>query len=303
MPVLGLVWTLLVGLVVAAVSGKIFVELYAWAKNPEQLEFSSQLNMNWPRFIFAVAFTMVFFIAAANGILGASRSADWSWFANYFTQLVHGLYLTILLLVISVFFGFLMAVPIGLVQVTGPRPLAWLAKGFCTIIRGTPLLVQLWLLYYGLGSFFPQFPGLRDSFLWPVLIDGFYYAILALTLSFAGYEGEIMRGAFLGVPKGELEAARAFGMSPFTMLRRVWLPRAFRIVLPTLGGEVIAQLKSTPLASTVTVLDLYGVAGKIKSNTLRTYEPLIMVAIVYFILVFFLNRIIHAVERQVPQRR
>jgi polar amino acid transport system permease protein len=204
---------------------------------------------------------------------------------------------------VSVFFGFLLAVPIGLVQVTGPWPLAWIARGFCTIIRGTPLLVQLWLLYYGLGSFFPEFPSLRQSFMWPILIEGFYYAALALTLSFAGYEGEIMRGAFLGVPKGELEAARAYGMTPFTVLRRVWLPRAFRIVLPTLGGEVISQLKSTPLASTVTVLDMYGVARKISSNTLRTYEPLIMIAIVYFVLVYFLNRVIHAVEKQVPQKR
>ncbi len=84
-----------------------------------------------------------------------------------------------------------------------------------------------------------------------------------------------MRGAFLGVPKGELEAARAYGMTPFTVLRRIWLPRAFRIVLPTLGGEVISQLKATPLASTVTVLDLYGVAGKLNPIRCAPMNPLL----------------------------
>jgi polar amino acid transport system permease protein len=255
------------------------------------------------KFGLAVILTTIIGLILVNGALGAIKTADWTWFPKYFSQLVYGLYLTILLLVISVFFGFILAVPIGLVQVTGPTSLKWLARAFCTVIRGTPLLVQLWLLYYGLGSFFPEYPSLRQSFMWPILVNGFYYAALALTLSFAGYEGEVMRGAFLGVPRGELEAARAYGMSPFTVLRRIWLPRAFRIILPTLGGEIISQLKSTPLASTVTVLDLYGVAGKIKSNTLRTYEPLIMIAIVYFVLVFFLNRVIKSVESQVPTKR
>jgi polar amino acid transport system permease protein len=301
--VLGLVWTICVGLGVAALAAKIFNGLFAWTQGPVEFGSVEQPKLSLVRLGVAVVLTIILTLGLLNFILDASRSADWTWFPKYFTQLAHGLYLTILLLVVSVFFGFLLAVPIGLVQVTGPWPLAWLARGFCTLIRGTPLLVQLWLLYYGLGSFFPEFPSLRQSFIWPILIEGFYYAALALTLSFAGYEGEIMRGAFLGVPKGELEAARAYGMTPFTVLRRVWLPRAFRIVLPTLGGEVITQLKSTPLASTVTVLDLYGVAGKIKSNTLRTYEPLIMIAIVYFVLVYFLNRIIHAVEKQVPQKR
>jgi polar amino acid transport system permease protein len=301
--ILGLVWTLCVGLGVAALAAKVFNALFAWSQTPSELGGPGPPQMNWTRFGLAIVLTIVLSLGLMNVILGASATADWTWFPKYFSQLAYGLYLSILLLFVSVFFGFLLAVPIGLAQVTGPWPLAWLARGFCTVIRGTPLLVQLWLLYYGLGSFFPDFPSLRQSFIWPVLIEGFYYAALALTLSFAGYEGEIMRGAFLGVPRGELEAARAYGMSPFTVLRRVWLPRAFRIVLPTLGGEVITQLKATPLASTVTVMELYGVAGKIKSNTFRTYEPLIMIAIVYFVLVYFLNRVIHAVEKQVPQKR
>jgi polar amino acid transport system permease protein len=301
--ILALISTLCIGLILAAITAKIFNSMAIWAEIPAGFGETSPPRVNWMKFCLAVMLTTVIGLILANGALGAIKTADWTWFPKYFSQLVHGLYLTILLLVISVLFGFILAVPIGLVQVTGPTPLKLLARAFCTVIRGTPLLVQLWLLYYGLGSFFPEYPALRQSFMWPILVNGFYYAALALTLSFAGYEGEIMRGAFLSVPKGELEAARAYGMSPFTVLRRIWLPRAFRIILPTLGGEIISQLKSTPLASTVTVLDLYGVAGKIKSNTLRTYEPLIMIAIVYFVLVFFLNRVIKTVESQVPTKR
>lgn len=228
---------------------------------------------------------------------------DFTVLINFLPLILKGLYYTILLLVLSLVFGMLLAIPIGLVQVTGPRPLAWLASAFCTTIRGTPLLIQLYILYYGLGSLFPQIPWIRESFVWPVLREGFFYAVLAFTLSFAGYEGAIMKGAFSSVPKGELEAARAFGMSPFTVLRRIWLPRAIRIVLPTLGGETILQLKATPIAALVTVVELYGAAGQIFRTTYDFFPPMLMVAVIYILLTFIITRLFNIVERQVPQRR
>lgn len=227
----------------------------------------------------------------------------WSWLPNYLPQLLNGLWLTIVLLVSSLVIGGILAVPIGLAQAAGPKWLAWPARGFCTFIRGTPLLVQIWFMYYGLGILFPLIPGLRESIFWPILREGFYYAVFAFSLSFAGYEGEVMRGAFLGVPKGELEAARAIGMSPFTVLRRVWLPRAVRLVLPTLAGEVVLQLKATPLAATITVMDLMGTTNMIRQNTYRTYEPLIFAAGIYMCLTFFVVWAFNAIERQVPQKR
>ncbi len=227
---------------------------------------------------------------------------DFTVLTKFLPLILTGLWYTILLLAISCAFGMILAIPIGLVQVTGPRPLAWLASTFCTVIRGTPLLVQLYILYYGLGSLFPQIPWIRESFMWPVLRDGFYYAVVAFTLSFAGYEGAIMKGAFASVPKGELEAARAYGMSPFTVLRRIWFPRAFRIVLPTLGGEVILQLKATPVAALVTVVELYGAASQIYRTTYDFFPPMIMVAVMYFALTFLITRVFNYLERQVPQR-
>lgn len=222
---------------------------------------------------------------------------------KFLPLILTGLWYTILLLVLSCVFGMILAIPIGLVQVTGPRPLAWLAAAFCTVIRGTPLLIQLYILYYGFGSLFPQIPWIRQSFMWPVLREGFFYAVLAFTLSVGGYEGAVMKGAFASVPKGELEAARAFGMSPFTVLRRIWFPRAFRIVLPTLGGETILQLKSTPIAALVTVTELYGAAGQIFRTTYDFFPPMLLVAVIYFSLTFIITRLFNFIERQVPQRR
>lgn len=226
----------------------------------------------------------------------------WDWLPRYTDLIAQGLWRTIWLLSLSVFFGFLLAIPLGLAQVSGPRPVSAFALGFCTLIRGTPLLLQLWLLYYGLGSIFPLIPEIRGSFLWPYLRQAWPYALLTLTLSFAAYEGEVMRGAFAGVPKGELEAARAYGMSPWQVLRRIWLPRAFHRALPTLGGEVVLQLKATPLVATITVIDIYGVFSRVRQDTFLTYEPLLLLALIYLILAGLLTLVFKHLENRVPVR-
>ncbi len=227
----------------------------------------------------------------------------WSWLPEYFPIIAHGLYVTLFILVFSVVVGFILAVPIGLIQVTGSAPARWISGAFCGYIRGTPLLTQLWLLYYGLGSTFPLIPGFREHFMWLVRLDAFYYALLAFTLSFAGYEAEIMRGAFLSVPRGELEAARAFGMSPWKVNSRIWFPRAVLQVLPTLTGEVIGQLKSTPLVFTIPVLDLMSAISQVRQDTYIIYEPLIFLAIIYMILTYFITRAFGYLENLIPQRR
>ena len=225
----------------------------------------------------------------------------WYWLPEYLPRFAEGLWVTVQLLTISLVLGFALAIPIGLVMATNsPRPLAWLARGFCTVIRGTPLLIQIWLLYYGLGNLFPYFPELRQSFLWPILREAFPYAVFAFTLSVAGYEGHILRGAFLSVPKGELEAARAIGMSRFTVLRRIWLPRALQNVFPTLAGEAILTLKSVPLAATITVFDVYGVGTIVRQETYRVYEPLLFVGLIYLLLAGLLVLLFRWAENRVP---
>ncbi len=216
--------------------------------------------------------------------LWCAANLRWDWLPEYAPLIVRGIWNTIWVLIVTVILGTLLAVPLGLAQAVGPWYLAAPARAFCTVIRGTPLLLQLWLLYYGLGSLFPSIPWIRQSDFWPILRQAWPYAVLALTLSFAGYEGEIMRGAFKGVPQGQLEAARAMGMPRLTILRRIWLPQAFRRALPTLGGETVLQMKATPLIATITVMDIYEVSSRVRRELLITYEPLILLAVIYMMI-------------------
>nr|WP_320143627.1 ABC transporter permease subunit [uncultured Cohaesibacter sp.] len=245
---------------------------------------------------------VVMVISALALVIAASFNMDWSWIPRYAPDILDAIGVTATLLVSSIVAGFLLAVPVGLVQVTGPWPLAWAAKIFCTVIRGTPILLQMWVLYYGLGAMFPYMPGLRQSWIWPYLIEAWPYALVALTLSFVGYEGEVMRGAFKGVPFGELEAAQAMGMHPFTILRRIWLPRALQRVLPTLGGELILQLKATPLVATIAVVDTFAIFSRIRQETFITYEPLLLLALIYLVFAGAIAGIFRLLETRNPVR-
>ncbi|MDK4702076.1 MULTISPECIES: ABC transporter permease [unclassified Rhizobium] len=226
-----------------------------------------------------------------------------SWISSYWPLLLTGAVQTLSLLAISVVFGFIIAIGLAFAQVSGGPLLRTLARGYCTFFRGTPLLIQLWLLYYGIGSLLPMIPGIRQSLFWPILREGFFFAAVSFTLNYAAYEAEVLRGALLAVPKGELEAGRAFGMRPLTLTRRIWLPRAIRIALPTIGGEIVMQLKATPLAFTVTVMDLYAVATKVRQDTLLVYEPLVVVTVFYLIITAIIARSFRFLEAQVPVRR
>lgn len=256
---------------------------------------ASRLILGQPHRIVLIAVAMGLAIAAAVFM-------RWDWIPDYYMLALGGLWRTIWILVATCVLGFALAVPLGLVQVTGPNWLSFPAKAFCTTIRGTPLLLQLWLLYYGLGSLFPQYPWLRESGLWPVLREAWPYAVLSLTLSCAAYEGEVMRGAFAGVPRGELEAARAFGMSRWKVFRRVWLPQAIQKALPTLSGETVLQLKSTPLVATITVIDLYAVALRIRQDTYVIYEPLLLLALAYMATAGIIVWIFSRIEARIPVR-
>lgn len=226
-----------------------------------------------------------------------------SWIEAYWPLLMTGAWQTIALLVISVSFGFVIAIGLAFAQVSGGPVIRALSRAYCTFFRGTPLLIQLWLLYYGVGSLLPMIPGIRQSLFWPILREGFFFAAVSFTLNYAAYEAEVLRGALLAVPKGELEAGRAFGMSPWKLTRRIWLPRAIRIALPTIGGEIVMQLKATPLAFTVTVMDLYAVATKVRQDTLLVYEPLIVVTVFYLVITALIAGTFRLLERQVPMRR
>jgi len=239
-----------------------------------------------------------------NDILDTINNSDYLSFIVYrlLPGLFHAIPTTIELTVICCVIGNLMAVPIAVARVS-PRWYLWMPSYFYILLmRGTPLLVQIYLIYYGLGQILPG-TWVRHSFLWPYLRDGFWYAIFALSLNTAGYTGEILRGAIQAVPHGETEAGKAFGMSGWLIFRRITLPRAIRICLPTMSTETVLLLKSTSLAATITVMDVMGTARWLQKQSFRTYEPLICAGLIYVFLVFILTRFLNWLERRLNRDR
>ena len=245
---------------------------------------------------------IVMLIAATALVLWCILRMNWTWLPDYTALIPLAIWRTIWLTVVTMVLGMLLAIPLGLAQAAGPWYLATPARIYCSIIRGTPLLLQLWLLYYGLGSLFPQFPWIRESWAWPILRQAWPYAVLALTLSVAGYEGEVMRGAFKGVPGGQLEAARAMGMPRYKSFFRIWLPQALHRALPTIGGETVLQMKSTPLVATITVVDIYSLSKRVTQDTFIVYEPLLLLAVVYMIMAGLIVLLFKWLESRVPSR-
>ncbi|CAH0529865.1 ABC transporter permease [Vibrio hippocampi] len=219
---------------------------------------------------------------------------------EYADLLLEGLSATLSLLIISLIFGFIFAILVALARLSTSKLIAYPAFLFTSIIRGTPLLVQIYIYYYGLGALFSQMPEIRSSFLWTYLRDGYWYIAFALIISTAGYLGEVIRGGLLSVPKGEVEAARAFGMTGFKALLRVRLPRAIYLLTPTLAGETVLLLKSTALASTIAVVDLLGAANRIRSITFEVYKPLLLVAIIYLLMTLLIEFAFRRIEDRIP---
>ncbi len=193
-------------------------------------------------------------------------------------RLLSGAWVTVQLTAISVLIGLLLAVPVALARLSDNPLLRWPAFGYMFYFRGTPLLVQIFLIYYGSGQFVPE---LRAAGLWQFFREPYFCAILTLTLNTAAYTAEILRGAIRAVSYGEIEAARALGMSKGLRLRRIILPKAFRLALPAYTNEVIFLFQATSLVSIITIMDLTGVGRVLIAETFRTFEIWIMVGLCY----------------------
>jgi octopine/nopaline transport system permease protein len=181
---------------------------------------------------------------------------------------------------LSVVIGAFLAMGLTWMRVSGSFVLSTIARAYVFVFRGSPLLIQLFIIYYGLASF----AFVRQSFAWPLLRNAFACATLSLALCTAAYSSEIFRGALAGVPPGQIEAARACGMSGFKLFRRIIFPIALRQALPAYSSEVISMTKSSALVSLVTLWDLTSVALKIRNDTFVTYTPLLIAGAMYFAL-------------------
>ena len=225
---------------------------------------------------------------------------DFNFLGDTMLQLLSGVPLLLQLAFFSIAAGAILAVLLALMRLSGNPVLDYSARSYVFVFRGTPLLVQIFLIYYGLG----QFPEIRQSFVWPFLRQPYWCALLALTLNTAAYSSEIIRGGMLSVPFGQIEAARACGMSRWLIFRRIIVPQGLRVALPAYGNEIILMTRSTALASVITLMEVTGIASKIISETFRAVEVFICAGAIYLILNFAISRGIALLERRLsPQTR
>ncbi|WP_180356153.1 ABC transporter permease [Aliirhizobium smilacinae] len=202
---------------------------------------------------------------------------------------------TIKLTVLSSFFGLLLGAILSLLRYSHSSALRRFAATYSLIFRGTPLIVQLFIIYYGLA----QASALRESPLWIVFKDPVRCAVIALGLNSAAYTSEIIRAAVNSVPKGQWEAAKVLGLGQFLVFRLVVAPQALRFALPSYGNEIIMLMKGTALASTISLFDLTGRAKTLVAETYAPYEIFILVALIYLLLGLALQSLVKWGEAKV----
>ena len=236
--------------------------------------------------------------AAARAMPSASArsrsSVDWSAIRDSLPSFAAGAWVTFELTIAALAIGMAGALPLAVLRGWPSRWVSGPVWAFTYVIRGTPLLVQLYLVYYGLA----QFDAVRDSVLWPWLGSAWFCAIAAFAINTCAYTIEILHGAMRAVPAGEIEAAKAMGMPRATLLRRVVLPAAMRRMLPAYGNEVIFMLQATSLASTVTLMDLTGAAREMNSRFYLPFEAFLSAALIYLAITMALVGLFHFAERR-----
>ena len=219
---------------------------------------------------------------------------DLEFISEHFPRLLKATKLTIELTSLSLFFGVFVGVFFAILRTSKNKILFFISYYYSYIFRGTPLLVQIFIIYFGLG----QVEWVRESFLWIFLKEPYSCAILAFTLNTGAYSSEIFRSAFETINKGVLEAAKGLGLNKITTFFKIKLPIAIKQSLPAYGNEMILMLKGTSLASTVTLLDLTGVAKHIISTTFRPVEVFIVAGSIYLIMTFVIHNLIKLLEKK-----
>lgn len=214
-------------------------------------------------------------------------------------QLLKGALLSLELVALAMVLGMLIAIPLALMRISRTRWLKLPAYCYIYFFRATPLLVQIFLVYYG----FSQFAAVRDSFLWPILREPYWCAIIAFTLNTSAYTGEILRGAIEAVSWGQVEAGLAIGMSRPLLFRRIIGPQAVILGLPGYCNEIILLLKGSSLASTITLLELTGITRNIIAVTFRPIELFLLAGTLYMIMTFILTRFFNFVEYKITGHR
>jgi arginine/ornithine transport system permease protein len=208
---------------------------------------------------------------------------------------IDGAFLTIQLTVSSLLIGLLFAIPLAVLRTSKNRLITTPIRFYVYLFRGTPLLVQIFIIYYGLG----QFEWFKNTFLWNYFKEAYFCALFAFVLNTCAYTIEIIRGAIESTPFGEIEAAKSAGMSRIVMLRRIILPSALRRAFPGYGNEVIFTLHSSALVSVITLVDITGAASIINARYYSPYEAYLTAAVFYLAITFFIVWLFKMVEKRI----
>jgi His/Glu/Gln/Arg/opine family amino acid ABC transporter permease subunit len=222
---------------------------------------------------------------------------DFALIADSLPLLWQGALLTLELFAITMVVSTLLALPLGIARAQKAWWLRWPTELFSQVFRGTPLLVQIFIVYYGLA----QIDAVRDSWVWPYLRKPYWCAVITFVLNTTAYGVHILRGAIQAVPHGEVEAGRAFGLSSFALYRCIILPRALLLALPAYGNEVIKTFKRTSLASTITLSELTGVANTLVARTFAPYEIFIAAGLIYLGFAFVANHLVRWLEHRMSR--
>lgn len=218
---------------------------------------------------------------------------DWPFLLETFLTLLQRVPLTLSLAFSSLAMGAVLGTVLALLRLSKSKVAVTFGDTYLFLFRGTPLLIQIFLIYYGLGQFRRTFEALGA---WGFFRDPYWCAVLALTLNTAAYASEIFRGGVLSVPHQAIEAARSCGMSGFLLVRRIIAPLAVRNALPAYSNEFILMMKATSLASIITLMEITGTAAKLISETFRTIEIFVVAGFIYLSINFVLTRAFMAIE-------
>ena len=213
---------------------------------------------------------------------------------NSFPKLLNATLITLKLLSVSLILGLFIGLGFAVLRMNNNKLINKFAYGYSYIFRGTPLLVQIFIIYFGLG----QIEYLRTTFLWVVLKEPYWCAIIAFSLNTGAYTSEILRSAFQTIKTGYLEAGRSLGIPSKIIFTKIQIPIAIKQSLPAYGNEIILMLKGTSLASTVTLMDLTGVAKYIISTTFKPVEVFIVAGGIYLFMTFIIHNVIKYLEKK-----
>jgi octopine/nopaline transport system permease protein len=224
-------------------------------------------------------------------------SFDFALILDSIPKMLMGIGLTLQLLFLSLALGTALAIVLLLMRISGRWFLSVPAMAYIYIFRGTPILVQIFIIYYGL----PQLELVRESILWPILREPFGCAIVALSLNTGAYVSEIFRGGVLGVDRGMKEAGAALGLSATQRFIYITAPIAIRLCLPAYSNDVVSLMKSTALASTITLLDMMGIARTIVAETYAPYEVFLSLMVIYLVLTWIIQRSFGWIEKRMSR--